>query len=411
MVSSASPAGHKTFGAAPPAGGKTGLDALIESIRRSLARRFSLRLTIEGYCLVIAMMLIGLAALNTAAPLLYLMFALLSSFFVLSALLATNTIRGIRVHRRIPHTWLAGRPLSVRISFRNSKLFSSSFSLRLTDKLRDGHAAGVAFADRIPPREKHHHESYRIRFPRRGVYRFHTLQVSTRFPFGLIERRVSFPVRDRVLVLPDTISVDRFMEEAKAELGDFESNQKGHGSGLYGFREYTHEQSAKDIHWKVSARRGQLMVREYESEERRRASIILDNRISSDQPDDETRHRFEQAIVLAASVIQWLVNRGHEVELRTASGIVGFGFGAPHITRCHRALAMLDLVASHSGGRLAPSTPDPTVIAMPIVLRGREGRRRGMFPLNVEDFQQDIDRLLKAHSRQDDIVEGRGDSP
>lgn len=411
MVSLASPAGEKRFGAPFSSGRKPGFEALVASIKRSLSRRFALRLTVEGYCLVLAMMLIGLAALNTAAPLLYLMFALLSSFFVLSALLATNTIRGVDVRRRIPHTWMAGKPLLVQVRFQNTKLFSSSFSLRLSDKLRDGQTVGVAFADRVPPREMSHHESYETCFARRGVYRFHALQLGTRFPFGLIERRVSFPARDRVLVLPQTIPVERVMEDARSELGDFESNQKGTGSGLYGFREYTAESSAKDIHWKVSARRGQLMVREYESEERRRASVVLDNRVPDGEPDPLTRERFEHAVIVAGSVIQWLVNRGHEVELRTASGIVGFGFGAAHITRCHRALAGLDFVTMRRAPRFAPTGPDPTVMTMPIILHGRGVAGRGVFPIHVDDFRSEIARAIALPSSfEAKPAEGKGGS-
>src|SRR5690606_18170260 len=114
-------------------------------------------------------------------------------------------------------------------------------------------------------------------------------------------------------------------------------------TGLYGLRPYTPDISARDIHWKVSARRGILMAREYESEEKRRACVVLDNRIA-DEKHGAAENTFELAVVLASSVIEWLCVHGHEVEFRTASGVVGFGSGTAHLTRCRRALARLEMV-------------------------------------------------------------------
>lgn len=370
------------------------------AFRRSLGKRFSLRLTMEGWCMVGAMLLIGLAALNTAAPLLYLMFSIICAFFVFSALLATNTVRRIEVARRTPHTWLAGKPAPVWLRIRNRKLFSSSFSLRVHDHLENGEIVGSTFADRVAPRGVAQNLYYECVFRRRGVYQFNTIEVATRFPFGLIDRQLFFQSPERLLVLPQVINVNSLMEEARAELGDFESHHKGVGSGLYGFREYTPEQSAKDIHWKISARRGELMVREYESEERRRASVTLDNRVPSGPVPDGFSDDFEKAVILAASVIDWLVKRDHEVELRTASGVVGFGGGITHITRCLRALATIDPVPYETAPRFNPINADPTVVTIPILIQGNARRARGIFPVSTRDFSRELEKALHGDGKQ-----------
>lgn len=379
---------------------------LAEQFRRSIGKRFALRLTTEGWCMVAAMLLIGLAALNTAAPLLYLMFSIMCAFFVFSALLATNTVRGIEVRRRIPHVWMAGRPVPVRLKIRNRKLFSSSFSLRLHDHLQGGEVVGSTFADRIPPRGGEKSHPYESLFMRRGVYNFQTIEVATRFPFGLIDRQLYFNAPDRLLILPQIIPVDHIMLEARSELGDFDSHRKGIGSGLYGFREYTAEQSAKDIHWKVSARRGELMVREYESEERRRACVTLDNRIPDGPVPESISEDFEKAVVLAASVIDWLIRRDHEVELRTASGTVGFGGGPTHITRCLRALALLQLVPYDKNTRFNALNIDPTIVTIPVVTKGRINRSRGFFPVSVTDFNRELAGIFKPPDE-----DGKGGAP
>ncbi|MDX9976176.1 MAG: DUF58 domain-containing protein [FCB group bacterium] len=369
------------------------LNRLRIDFSESFKRRFSLHLTIEGWLLVATMLLIGLAALNTAAPLLYLMFSMMCSFFILSALLASNTIRGISIRRRIPRVWQARMPLLVELRLRNNTRLTSSYSLRGHDKMADGETLGAAFFDYIPPRRSETAQEYECYFRKRGVYRLKQIEVATRFPFGLIERVLKFDQPAELLVLPQTISVSAHMEEARVDLGDYQSHQKGLGSGLYGLRGYTPEFPARDIHWKISARRGNLVVREYESEERRRAIVILDNRIQRTQ-QREMADAFERAIVLTASVVEWLCQTDHEVELRTASGIVGFGTGGGHVARCRRALARLEMVDPADGDSHLLTGGDDGVINFPVLMAGHGTRGPGMFPVSIDEFSEDLRKAL-----------------
>ncbi len=370
------------------------VNRLRRSLSEALKRRFALRLTMEGWCLVVTMLLIGLAALNTAAPLLYLMFSMMCAFFVLSAMLATNTIRRLDVRRDIPRTWAAGTPLRVKLQIRNRKLFTSSYSLRVYDRLAGGFILGAAFFDFLPPRRGIISQEYECVFRRRGVYHLQRIDVATRFPFGLIERVLSFSKPLSILVLPQTISVSRRLEQARVDLGDYESHQKGRGSGLYGLRDYSADFPARDIHWKLSARRGNLVVREYESEERRRSIVVLDNRIPREEQADMFE-RFEKAVVLAASVVEWLCQTQHDVELRTASGVVGFGTGPAHVSRCRRALARLQMVDPEEGDERLLRGGEADIVLFPILLRGEEQNRALHFPLSVDEFEQDLKRAFE----------------
>lgn len=364
---------------------------------RDVARlRFSLLLTAEGWCMAAVMLLIGLAALNTGAPLLYLLFSLMCAFFIMSAMMAGNTMRGLHVRRELPKVWQAGRPLHVALELRNSKKFSSSHGLRARDWLSSGHSLGGAFLQRIPPRLRPVRESYECVFPKRGLYRLSGVEIATRFPFGLIERSLAVDLPAEMLVLPQTIPLGKRLLERRGELGGMETHRKGSGTGLYGLREYNSEMSARDIHWRTSARRGQLMVREYEAEERRRASVILDNRM----PEALQRQHlldFEMAVVLAASAVEWFCENGFEVELRTASGIVGFGTGANHFVRCQRALACLEMVDPADIGAVpAEHSSEHKTVRVPVLMRGGIAPGSGnSFPLAVEEFRDELFSALR----------------
>lgn len=365
-----------------------------------LRREYTLSLTMEGWALVVTMSLIGLAALNTAAPLLYLLFSMMCAFFVLSALLASNTIRGITVERRLPRLWPAKTPLRVEVFVHNNKRLTSSYSLRVFDRFEEGGLVGAVFYDQVLPGTKALASHYECLFCKRGVYCFDRMEVASRFPFGLIERRLTFQKTWEILVLPQTISVSEKMEEVRAELGDYETQRKGQGAGLYGLREYNHSIPARDIHWKVSARRGQLIAREYESEERKRAVVILDNRIPHED-QDKMSQRFEMSIILAASVIDWLCQTRHEVELRTASGIASFSTGIPHLTRCRRCLARLQMVDPSEGkpGQLISS--EEGAVHFPILFSGRVQSGHNYFPVTVDDFEDQLHNALVVNDPED----------
>ncbi len=357
------------------------------------------------------MLLIGLAALNTGAPLLYLMFSFMCAFFLMSALMAGNTMRGLGIRREAPKVWQAGRPLRVGLEVRNGKLFSASHGLRLRDSLSEGWTLGGAFFQKIPSRHQPVRESYECVFPKRGHYRLGRVEVATRFPFGLIERALTVELPGEILVLPQTIPLGRWLAQRRTDFGERESHRKGLGTGLYGLREYNEEMSARDIHWRTSARRGELMVREYEAEERRRASVIFDNRIPRELQRQHTLE-FEMGIVLAASAVEWFCDQDFEVELRTASGIVGFGTGASHFVRCQRALAGLEMLDPAKLGTVpVDRSPEERSIRIPVLMLGG-GAHEGSntIALTVEEFREELFGALRprGHSSTSQAVAVKG---
>lgn len=300
----------------------------------------------EGWIFVAVTLAIGLAAINTSTQLLFLIFSMMCAFWILSAILATASLRQITLRRLAPRVVTAGQPVQVTVKASNRKRRFTSFSLRVMDELDHHVIVGAVFFPRVPPGEEDS-ETYRCVFPRRGIYRFSSLTLATRFPFGLIERHRVTSSPEDIVVMPALVDVGRLMRPLKSRLGEIESHRRGRGTGLYALRDYVAGESSRDIHWKVSARRGQLMVKEYEEEERRRASVVLDNREFA--PWSRDGHAdFERAIVLAGSVLAYLLREGHEVELVTASGRVGFDTGHEHLGSCRRALASLRPVPGDS---------------------------------------------------------------
>ncbi|MDK2971469.1 MAG: hypothetical protein PWP23_1224 [Candidatus Sumerlaeota bacterium] len=353
--------------------------------------RWVYRLPVDGAVFIFVTLLIGLAAMNTGAQLLYLVFGMMCALWILSDFMATSSMSRLRFSRHLPAHAVAREPVEIAVTIENRKRTLSSFSLRVQDSDSEGRLVGATFFTRVPPRGSAR-ETYQCVFPRRGTYRLSRLTIATRFPFGLIERRIHRKEESEILVLPPTIPLGSLAATIRAEFGNTETRVKGHGSGLYGIREYTEGESARDIHWKLSARASSLMIREFESDRRRNATIILDNRFPA-SANKTDRDNLERGIVLAASLVLWLLGRGYEVELATASGRVPFGAGASHRTRLLRALALLEPLLE-TGCDPMLSLQDPHSLRLAVLYRDAAAPA-GTIPIATSRWSKLLDEVIE----------------
>jgi uncharacterized protein (DUF58 family) len=322
-------------------------------------RRPGLRTTTEGKFFIVVTFLIGFAAYNTATNLLYLIFSMLLSLLVVSALMSQSTLRGLRVSRLVPTHIVAGEEATIHLSVRNTKRWFPSLSLRLADVLRTGRIVGQAYAVRVSA-GKTFNLAYAVIFQRRGRYLFDRLLVTTRYPFGFIEKSTSVPTAQEILVYPTLVDMAAELTESQLDLGEIETGRRGLGSSLHGLREYQPGDPARHIHWRVTAKTGDVIVREFENEEKKRVTIVLDN--VGDPMDAPLSEVFERAVVFTASLAKFLNDRDYQIQLLTREGRVPFGSGVTHLHRLLRCLAIVDLspepgvVSTHQGHDAADST-------------------------------------------------------
>ena len=94
-------------------------------------------------------------------------------------------------------------------------------------------------------------------------------------PLGFFRGQRACPDAEVALVLPRFASLDRHREPREME-ASIASPRGGHGNELFGVREYRAGDSLRRIHWRSSARRGELVVREYEPPGLQTVSILVD---------------------------------------------------------------------------------------------------------------------------------------
>jgi len=105
-------------------------------------------------------------------------------------------------------------------------------------------------------------------------------------PLGFFRTRRRRPPEGLAVVLPRfrSLADNLRIREVESQLTVIRA---GHGNDLYGVREYRQGDSLRRIHWRASARRGELVVREFEPPGQRILALLMDADPSSRQAADQ----------------------------------------------------------------------------------------------------------------------------
>jgi uncharacterized protein (DUF58 family) len=93
-----------------------------------------------------------------------------------------------------------------------------------------------------------------------------------------------------------------------------------HGEDDAATREYRRGDDLRRVHWRSTARTGELMVRREEQPWESRATVVLDDRASAHRGEGPTAS-FEWAVSATASIAMHLRHAGYKLRLVTGSGI------------------------------------------------------------------------------------------
>jgi len=310
-----------------------------------------LRFTRDGRYFVAITIGIGLAAINTGNNLLYLLLGWLLSVIIASGALSDVSMRGLWVTRRPPGRIFANRPFLMEISVENLKGKLASYSIEIEDLVVARPLDKKCYFLKIPP-GRTQRTSYRHTISRRGVHRFDGFRIGTKYPFALFRKSRDVTSADEVVVFPEVYPVPPPPPRAH-HTGETRSARMGRRGEFFGLREYREGDDRRDIHWRSTARAGRLLVREYEDEAQRRATIVCDNALppalsevdGDTNKEEELEEAFERAISLAASLATTYLGLGYQVRLITRGTAVPFGAGQPQLTRILTALALLEAVS------------------------------------------------------------------
>ncbi|MCA9108334.1 MAG: DUF58 domain-containing protein [Planctomycetaceae bacterium] len=291
-----------------------------KTVRRPVrARSNRFMMPVEGmiYCVIMLVLLSGsvIGRSNT----LMLVYVFMAGAFIVNGSVMFMMLKHLSVHRTIPRRVMAGEPFSVQLTLTNPKRWLAAWVISIRDDVSNGRESlhpEVLFAH--VARRSSGRGQYQLRLSQRGQYTFGAIQVNSRFPMGLVERGLILAAHDQILVYPrigrltsgwrrKVISATQLASHAQQRIGTFHDE-------FHRIREYRHGDDPRNIHWRTTARRNELMVREYRESRDRQLILLLDLFLPHNASEIQ-RQRFEYMLSFAATICDDQLLNGRDGDL------------------------------------------------------------------------------------------------
>jgi uncharacterized protein (DUF58 family) len=260
------------------------------------------------------------AGINTMAGWLYAISGVSFALLGIASVLPPRSLFGLVVNRRPIESVTAGDNLKVELEIINSTKQSVNL-LQVADILPFvlGKPQQQAI-ETIPPQNSYRWVYY---YPtqRRGVYRWHTVELGSGAPLGLFWCRRQRDCAARAIVYPPVLPlvscplIDKIGQDDSLN-GDPRGKplQTANEGLVRSLRPYRIGDPMRLIHWRTSARYGELRVRELEIVTAGRETVI-----ALDSSANWEESNFEQAVIAAASLYFYAQRQQMQVQLWTAS--------------------------------------------------------------------------------------------
>jgi uncharacterized protein (DUF58 family) len=172
--------------------------------------------------------------------------------------------------------------------------------------------------------------SYALQGLQRGRHAIGPLRVDVQDPFGLVYRRHSFGSAEPLTVLARRVELPPISPRGGSDEGATRPAPQNVGVGDDDIiaRSYLPGDALKRIHWKATAHRAELMVRQEEQQVTPRAAVVLDTEPGSQGTARDRKGQWEYspalewAVVATASITAHLVRAGYVVALQSSGTAV-----------------------------------------------------------------------------------------
>lgn len=237
-------------------------------------------------------------------------------FAVYSLFLTIYRLSHLAVERTLMKTeYNAGESMTVDIIIRRKSAFPLLFLVvedGLSDQLLFSQERNQAKTFLFPGFQKKINWKYEVAHLPRGEHYLHAVRVKTGDPLGLIEKEKYVHVENKILVYPAYQEFIYRPRESHYDQGMTASKERVQRdtSMAIGIREYQPGDRFSWINWKATAKRNDIMTKEFEQRQSHDVYILMDC-----APDA----RFEAIVSFSASLIRAILQKGAQVGFLSSS--------------------------------------------------------------------------------------------
>src|SRR6266566_691115 len=180
---------------------------------------------------------------------------------------------------------------------------------------------------------------YQLDCGARGVFSFGPAVLRSGDPFGWLVREERVPARESLLIYPLVAPIESFGLPARHPFGERATPRRLLEDPLRvaGVREYVQGDDPRRIHWKATARAGELRSKIYEPSSQYRLLVLLDINTYPEPWMGLDPEIQELTIAAAASIAMWALDEGYAVGLLANSLMMGLS-GEPVTSGDEQAL-------------------------------------------------------------------------
>lgn len=220
-------------------------------------------------------------------------------------LLGALNLRRLRFERRLPAELFVGKPFLTTWRIENLHQHTAVLGVRIEDRAPAEFVRGETemVLPALAPGEIIE-LGYSATPTGRGRFRFGHLIVRSTFPMGIFLRTIHWPLPREVVVFPRIGAVTGIPVRRSAR--GWQTAREGKGGKEPGheqyrdLREFREGDDPRRIHWRTSARRGKLILKEFEAKGGLDVILLIEAWLP--QPTPEARANLEWIISLAASL-------------------------------------------------------------------------------------------------------------
>jgi uncharacterized protein (DUF58 family) len=297
-----------------------------------------------GFWVFLFLIIASLAGISRTDSLIYYRVLFLSiAIIIICFVLAIFSLNGISIQRTARITrHLVGQVFEERYLIHNQSILAKLW-LEIRDHSMLLGENGSRVLSNVKKKDRRSYIAYSLLY-RRGLIPLGPTRISSGDPLGMFQKSTEFPAADSLMVFPYFSKLQNFPLKPGLLPGGSTMRRKTFEITPYaaGIREYTTSDSLNRIHWPSSARRGRLMVKEFDEDPQSDVWIFLDSNAAVHARVEETREvekldrfwifheqkavkippeTYEYCISMAASIANYALDHNHAVGLATAGQI------------------------------------------------------------------------------------------